>query len=80
MSKSSKFLAGALLGAAAAALLSPVSGKSARNKVKKVAQKAGVDTKKLESNVNALAGKGKGVISSVIQKAAQQAKIKNNKK
>jgi gas vesicle protein len=48
MGKSGKFMFGALLGAAAAALLTPVAGKKARKKVAETAEKAGVDKEKIE--------------------------------
>jgi gas vesicle protein len=76
----SKFIVGALLGAAAAALLTPVSGKGARTKVKKAALKVGLDTNKLESQVGQLAKQGKGIIGSVIQKAEERVKTKTKKK
>jgi len=79
MSKS-KFLAGALLGGLAAALLTPLSGKKNRDKVKKVAQNAGLDTKKIESKVSELTKKGAGFFGSLIQKTSDKSKIKNNKK
>ena len=41
-----KFVFGALLGAAAAALLTPVAGKKARKKVADTAEKAGIDKEK----------------------------------
>jgi len=43
MSKSGKFLFGALLGAAAAALLTPIAGKKARQKLQKTAEKVKSD-------------------------------------
>lgn len=39
MAKTTKFLLGAILGAAAAALLTPVAGKQARAELKKIARK-----------------------------------------
>ncbi len=58
MGKSSKFLIGALLGAAAAALLTPVSGKRARGSALRAAKRAGVPTEKLEGALSDLVEKG----------------------
>lgn len=43
MGKSGKFIFGALLGAAAAALLTPVAGREARTSLKKVANKRSLE-------------------------------------
>ncbi|MEK7189003.1 MAG: hypothetical protein AAB671_00655 [Patescibacteria group bacterium] len=67
MGKSGKFLAGALLGAAAAALLSPVSGKAARKKVAEGLEKAGLDRAKA-----AVAASAAGKIGSELLKRARK--------
>ena len=83
MSKSSKFVLGAIIGAAAAALLTPVSGKKARDKVKSAAGRAGIDTKELEKKVKSLAQKGGRAIESAVaavQEKAQGTKTKTKSK
>jgi len=78
MGKSSKFLLGALLGAAAAALLTPVAGKRARAKVKQAAKQAGVPTGSLEDAVSKLVKKGGSVFSAAKDRVAS-ADAKNKK-
>ena len=51
MSKTGKFIAGAILGAAATALLTPVSGKKVRAKINSTAKKAGFKTEKYEAKL-----------------------------
>lgn len=62
MSKTGKFIAGAILGAAAAALLTPVSGKKARAKLKAGAQKAGLKTEKYEAKLQSLVDEGANLL------------------
>jgi len=54
MAKSSKFLFGAIVGALAAAFLTPVSGKKAREKVSKLAKKSGIDQKQASALLGVL--------------------------
>ena len=72
MRKSGKFLAGALLGAAAAALLSPVTGKKARKKVIEAANKAGLDRERLEGMANAVMEKGSEFLREARQEVAHK--------
>jgi len=83
MSKSSKFVLGALVGAVAAALLTPVSGKKARDKVKHTASKAGLDANKIEKRVHSLAKKGAealGSLAAAAKSEVQETKTKNKRK
>lgn len=64
-----KFFFGALLGAAAAALLTPVAGKKARQKLQKTAQKV-----KQDDTVSQVMEKGSQVFDKVKQEAEQRMK------
>jgi len=59
----SKFLVGAILGAAAAALLTPVTGKKTRDSVKKAAKRVGVPTDGVAEAVNSIVEKGTELLS-----------------
>jgi gas vesicle protein len=63
---------GALLGAAAAALLTPVAGKKARKKVADTAEKAGIDKEKIDQVV----GQAKDIGGGLLKKAQTAAKEK----
>ncbi|MBI1961452.1 MAG: hypothetical protein HYS45_01985 [Parcubacteria group bacterium] len=76
MAKSGKFLAGALVGAAAAALLTPIAGKIARKKVMEAANKAGLDREKLEQAASAVMEKG----SELLRQARKEALEKRGRK
>ncbi|PIQ78445.1 MAG: hypothetical protein CO042_03550 [Parcubacteria group bacterium CG_4_9_14_0_2_um_filter_41_8] len=67
MAKSGKFLFGALLGATAAALLTPFAGKKARQKLSKTAKKVTEDER-----VSGLIEKGEQVFDKA-KKSAQDA-------
>lgn len=71
MGKSGKFIFGALLGAAAAALLTPVAGKEARTSLKKVANK-----KSLEKIV----GSGSDLVNTVLENIAAKPRRKTKPK
>jgi len=58
MSKTGKFIAGAILGAAATALLTPVSGKKVRAKINSTAKKAGFKTEKYEAKLQDIVEQG----------------------
>ncbi|MBI2050508.1 MAG: YtxH domain-containing protein [Parcubacteria group bacterium] len=78
MGKSGKFLAGALLGAAAAALLTPVAGKKARKKVAEGLEKAGVDREMVEETLRAAAKKGSDLLKQARKEvAASKTKTKS---
>ena len=74
MGKSGKFIFGALLGAAAAALLTPVAGKKARKKVAQTAEKVGIDKEKIDQVVN----QAKDFGSDLLQKAQKAVKEKSD--
>ncbi len=76
MAKSGKFLAGALVGAAAAALLTPIVGKTARKKVMEAANKAGLDREKLEQAASAVMEKG----SEFLRQAREEARERRARK
>ncbi len=59
MGKAAKFIFGAIIGAVATALLTPVSGKRAREQASKIAKKAGLDSKKLSSVADFVVKKGR---------------------
>lgn len=61
MGKTAKFIFGAIVGAAAAALLTPVTGKRARQEASKIAKKAGIDTDKLNSAADFLVKKSEQI-------------------
>ena len=65
MSKSGKFLLGALLGATAAVLLTPVTGKKARSSLRGLAEKKGLDTSAIQSKVESLLARGQELIQTV---------------
>ncbi|MBU2575993.1 YtxH domain-containing protein [Patescibacteria group bacterium] len=69
MSKSGKFVLGALLGAAAAALLTPIAGKKTRQKLQKTVEKV-----KSDERVNQIIEKG----SEIFEKAKDAAGEKIN--
>lgn len=60
------------MGAAAAALLSPVTGKKARKKVMEAANKAGLDREKLEGMANAVMEKGSEFLREARKEVAQK--------
>ena len=72
MAKSGKFLAGALVGAAAVALLTPIAGKKARQKVMEAANKAGLDREKLEEVASAVMEKGSELLRQARKEVAQK--------
>ncbi len=74
MPKSSKFFLGALLGAAAVALLTPVTGKKARSVFSKAAKSAGIPTDKIKSAFDDLSEKGEELLGK-----ASSSKTKNKK-
>jgi gas vesicle protein len=61
MGKTAKFIFGAIVGATAAALLTPVTGKRARKEALKIAKKVGIDTDKLDSAADLLIKKGEEI-------------------
>jgi len=77
MGKSKKFLAGALLGAAAAVLLTPVAGKKARKKVVEGLEKAGVDRETIAETVSAAVKKGSELLKQAKKQTASKTKTKN---
>lgn len=81
MPKSGKFLIGALVGAAAAALLTPVAGKKARQKLAEQAKKAGMDREKFEEVVETVAQKGSELLKQAQSSVgARKTKTKTKKK
>ncbi|MBI2636906.1 MAG: YtxH domain-containing protein [Parcubacteria group bacterium] len=72
MVASKKFLAGALVGAAAAALLTPLTGKKARKKVAEAANRAGLDREKLEGALGAVVEKSSELLRTVREEAAEK--------
>ena len=71
MSKSGKFVLGAILGAAAAALLTPVAGREARKNFKKAANKTGFQK---------LAASGTDLVNTVLENFAPQPRRKTKAK
>jgi len=59
----SKFVAGALLGAVAALLLTPVTGKKTRASLKKAAKRAGVPTDRMEGAIDSIIEKGSEMLA-----------------
>lgn len=80
MSKSGKFLLGALLGAAAAVLLTPVAGKKARGSLKKMAVKQGLPLEAIEAKAEELLAKGKEAAASALPKKPVAPKKTKTKK
>ena len=78
MGKSSKFVAGAVLGAVAAMLLTPVAGKKVREQVKKLAKRAGIDADALGKHAQQLVQAGAKFAASA--SVAKQAKTKTKKR
>ena len=76
MSKSSKFFLGTLLGAAAGILLSPVSGKKAREKVKSKAKDYGIDLGKYSDKIESVLEKG----GEILEKASSEKKSPTKRK
>ncbi|OJI07629.1 hypothetical protein BK004_00895 [bacterium CG10_46_32] len=72
MAKSGKFLAGALIGAAAAALLTPIAGKKARKKMMEAASKAGLDRDAIEGAVGGIVEKGSKLLQQAKKEVAEQ--------
>jgi gas vesicle protein len=72
MGRPSKFIFGAVLGAVAAALITPVAGKKARTRLKQAAQKAGVDTKKLDKQIGGIIEKGGQLLREVKQSGEKE--------
>ena len=77
MGKPGKFLVGALVGAAAAALLTPVTGKKARKKVAERLEKAGVDREKIEEAAGAARKIGRALLERAKKEAASKSKTKS---
>lgn len=71
MPKSGKFVLGAIIGAAAAALLTPVAGRQARASLKKVANK---------SSLEKLAGRGSDLVNTALKNIAPKPRRKTNTK
>lgn len=76
MSKTGKFIAGAILGAAAAALLTPVSGKKARAKINATAKKAGIDLGKYGVKIDKVVDAGSEILRQISQGAPNKTKVK----
>lgn len=69
MSKSGKFILGALLGAGAAVLLTPITGKKARGSLRQAAEKRGLDVKAIQSKVESLWERGEELAKTVVPEA-----------
>lgn len=65
-------MVGALVGAAAAALLTPIAGKKARKKVVEAARKAGVDREALAAAADAVVEKGSEFLRQAREEVAQK--------
>ena len=79
MAKSGKFIAGALIGAAAAALLTPIAGKKARKKIMDAAKSAGFDAEKIDEFAQSAKKIGQRIIKEAT-KQAPESKTKNKSK
>jgi len=66
MSKSGKFILGALLGAGAAILLTPVTGKKARGALRATAVKKGLDVEALQEKMEGLLSRGKDLAKTIM--------------
>lgn len=62
MSKSGKFILGALLGATAAVLLTPVTGKKARSALRTTAVKKGLNVEAVQEKVQELLARGEELV------------------
>lgn len=76
MSKSGKFLLGALLGAGAAVLLTPVTGKKARSSLRNLAEKKGLDAGALQSKAESLLARGAKLVQAIKQEEPPKPKRK----
>ncbi len=72
MSRTGKFIAGAILGAAATALLTPVSGKKMRAKINSSAKKAGIKTDKYEAKLQTIVEEGAAILQKLTAAAGSK--------